>query len=98
MSSSKVLRKYETLYSRPTSRRNGRFGAIQVLRNAVGGQLSQKKTLRRCKVQGVGGGQIPRKKRYITLEWPLNTNPTNKTISMEQLIARLMPVPCSRIW
>ena len=35
------------------------------------------KALRRCKVQryycyeGVGGGQIPRKKHYVTLEWPL---------------------------
>ena len=57
------------------------FGAIQVLRNADGGgggvRFSGGKTLRRCKVQcylryeGVGGGPISRKKRYVTLEWPL---------------------------
>ena len=57
-------------------------GAIQVLRNAYGGggfQIFRKKALRRCKVQcylhyeGVGGGPISRKKRYVTLEWPLNS-------------------------
>ena len=42
-----------------------------------GGSNFQKKALRRCKVQcylcyeGVGGGTISRKKRYVTLEWPL---------------------------
>ena len=40
--------------------------------------IFQKKALRRCKVQcylryeGVGGGPISRKKRYVTLEWPLS--------------------------
>ena len=56
------------------------YGAIQVLRNAdgVGGcQIFRKKALRRCKVQYLryewmgGGGPISRKKRYVTLEWPL---------------------------
>ena len=46
-----------------------------MIRNAVGGggcQLSRKKALRRCTVQryyryeGVGGGQISRKKVYVT--------------------------------
>ena len=60
------------------------IGAIQVLRKADGGggqswwgcQIFQKKALQRCKVQcylryeGVGGGPISRKKRYVTLEWP----------------------------
>ena len=37
-------------------------------------------TLRRCKVQcylhydGVGGGPISTKKRYVTLEWPLTSH------------------------
>ena len=41
--------------------------------------MSQKKALRRCTVQcyyryeGVGVGQISRKKCYIPLEWPLMT-------------------------
>ena len=56
------------------------LGAMQVLRNADGGggcQIFGEKALRRCKVQcylryeGVGGGPISRKKRYVTLEWPL---------------------------
>ena len=46
------------------------FGAIQVLRNADGGGVSNfpEKALRMCKVQcyyryeGMGGGPIPRKK------------------------------------
>ena len=51
-----------------------------MLRNADGGggcKIFQKKALRRCKDQrylhyeGVGGGPISRKKRYVTLEWPL---------------------------
>ena len=43
----------------------------------VGCHIFQKKALRRCKVQcyeryeGVGGGPISDKKRYVTLEWPL---------------------------
>ena len=54
-----------------------------MIRNAVGDwgggcQLSRKKALRRCTVQryyryeGVGGGQIPRKKVYVTFKWPLS--------------------------
>ena len=60
-------------------------GAIQVLRNTDGGgggcQIFPKKALRRCKVQryycyeGIGGGQIFRKKRYVTLKWPQNAQP-----------------------
>ena len=51
-----------------------------MLRNSDGGggvSNFPEKALERCKVQrylalrGGGGVQFPRKKRYVTLEWPL---------------------------
>ena len=52
-----------------------------MLRSAVGGgrgQISLKKSVTKCTVQrnyhyeGEGGCQISRKKRYVTLEWPMS--------------------------
>ena len=49
-----------------------------VTQRGVGGQIFQKKALRRCKVQrylalrgGGWGSNLQGKKRYVTLEWPL---------------------------
>ena len=55
------------------------FGAIQVLRNAVGVgcYISQEKALRAVLfniisvTRGWVGVEFPGKKRYVTLEWPL---------------------------
>ena len=50
------------------------YGAIQVLRNASFPRTKRYECVRFNVIsvmRGVGGGQIPWKKRYVTLEWPL---------------------------
>ena len=60
----------------------------------VGCQIFWEKALRRCKVQcylryeEVGGGPISRKKRYVTLEWPLGG------LMQVMAYAVLMESPC----